>query len=145
MMRSLAMTLLLRSGGEQVPMFSMAGGRSQNQMWQLDGAVVQNMSLGVAQLQLNPPAESLQEFKAEMSNFSAEFGRAGGGLILMTTRSGTNQYHGAAYEFLRNQVLDTRTVSKFAGGKYLSYTVTGHVRFQITSLNGPTAVVRSFN
>lgn len=78
-------------------------------MWQLDGAVVQNMSLGVAQLQLNPPAESLQEFKAEMSNFSAEFGRAGGGLILMTTRSGTNEYHGAAYEFLRNEALDTRT------------------------------------
>ena len=104
-----AVTFTSETGGEQVPMFSMAGGRSQNQMWQLDGAVVQNMSLGVAQLQLNPPAESLQEFKAEMSNFSAEFGRAGGGLILMTTRSGTNQYHGAAYEFLRNQVLDTRT------------------------------------
>jgi hypothetical protein len=104
-----AVTFTRETGGEQVPMFSMAGGRSQNQMWQLDGAVVQNMSLGVAQLQLNPPAESLQEFKAEMNNFSAEFGRAGGGLILMTTRSGANQFHGAAYEFLRNQVLDTRT------------------------------------
>ena len=104
-----AVTFREETGGEQVPMFSMAGGRSQNQMWQLDGAVVQNMSLGVAQLQLNPPAESLQEFKAEMNNFSAEFGRAGGGLILMTTRSGTNEFHGAAYEFLRNQALDTRT------------------------------------
>ncbi len=95
--------------GEQVPIFSMAGGRSQNQMWQLDGGVVQNMALGVAQLQLNPPSESLQEFKAESNNLSAEFGRSGNGLILMTTRSGTNQFHGAAYEFLRNEVLDTRT------------------------------------
>lgn len=132
-----AVTFSQETGGEQVPMFSMAGGRSQNQMWQLDGAVVQNMSLGVAQLQLNPPAESLQEFKAEMSNFSAEFGRAGGGLILMTTRSGTNQYHGAAYEFLRNQVLDTRTF--FASRKApLRYNIFG------ASFGGPIRKDRTF-
>ncbi len=125
------------TGGEQVPMFSMAGGRSQNQMWQLDGAVVQNMSLGVAQLQLNPPAESLQEFKAEMSNFSAEFGRAGGGLILMTTRSGTNEFHGSAYEFLRNQALDTRTF--FAPRKApLRYNIFGG------SLGGPAIKDKTF-
>ncbi len=95
-------------GGEQVPKFSMAGGRSQNQMWTLDGSVVQNMAIGTQQLALNPPAESLQEFKAEMNNYSAEFGRAGGGFIVMTTRSGTNQYHGAAYEFFRNNAMDAR-------------------------------------
>ena len=132
-----AVTFTSETGGEQVPMFSMAGGRSQNQMWQLDGAVVQNMSLGVAQLQLNPPAESLQEFKAEMSNFSAEFGRAGGGLILMTTRSGTNEYHGAAYEFLRNQALDTRTF--FAPRKApLRYNIFG------ASFGGPIRKDRTF-
>ena len=97
------------AGAEQVPLFSMAGGRSQNQIWVLDGGNVQNTTLGVPQLQLNPPAESLQEFKAEANNYSAEFGRTGGGLIQMTTRSGTNEFHGAAYEFLRNQSLDTRT------------------------------------
>jgi hypothetical protein len=102
-------TFKQENDGEQVPIFSMGGGRSQNQMWQLDGGVVQNMALGVAQLQLNPPSESLQEFKAELNNFSAEFGRSGNGLILMTTRSGTNDFHGAAYEFLRNEALDTRT------------------------------------
>ncbi|MBL8173142.1 MAG: TonB-dependent receptor [Bryobacterales bacterium] len=132
-----AVTFTSENAGEQIPMFSMAGGRSQNQMWQLDGAVVQNMSLGVAQLQLNPPAESLQEFKAEMNNFSAEFGRAGGGLILMTTRSGTNQYHGAAYEFLRNQALDTRTF--FAPRKApLRYNIFG------ASLGGPIARDKTF-
>lgn len=132
-----AVTFNRETGGEQVPMFSMAGGRSQNQMWQLDGAVVQNMALGVSQLQLNPPAESLQEFKAEMSNFSAEFGRAGGGLILMTTRSGTNEYHGAAYEFLRNQVLDTRTF--FAPRKApLRYNIFG------ASVGGPILKDRTF-
>ena len=46
-------------GAEALPFFSMAGGRSRNQMWTLDGTVIQNMSLGIAQLGLNPPAESL--------------------------------------------------------------------------------------
>jgi hypothetical protein len=125
------------NAGEQVPLFSMAGGRSQNQMWQLDGGVVQNMALGVAQLQLNPPAESLQEFKAETNNFSAEFGRSGNGLILMTTRSGTNQFHGAAYEFLRNQALDTRTF--FAPAKSpLRYNIFG------ASFGGPIIRDKTF-
>jgi hypothetical protein len=96
-------------GGEQVPKFAMAGGRSQNQMWTLDGSVVQNMSIGVPQLALNPPAESLQEFKAEQNNYPAEFGRAGGGAIMMTTRSGTNELHGAVYEFFRNNAMDARS------------------------------------
>src|SRR4051812_29455450 len=82
-------------GAEQVPKFSMAGGRSTNQMWHLDGGVTQNMAIGVAQLSLNPPNESLQEFKALTNNYAAEFGRTGGGVILMTTRSGTNEFHGA--------------------------------------------------
>ncbi len=124
-------------GGEQVPKFSMAGGRSQNQMWSLDGSVVQNMSIGVPQLALNPPAESLQEFKAEMSNYSAEFGRAGGGLIVMTTRSGTNEFHGALYEFFRNNAMDAR--SFFAPE-------TAPLRYNIFggSIGGPIAKNKSF-
>jgi hypothetical protein len=102
-------TYRVEDGAEQIPRFSMAGGRSLNQMWTLDGTVVQNMSIGVPQLGLNPPAESLQEFKAEQNNYPAEFGRAGGGSIMMTTRSGTNDLHGAAYEFFRNDAMDARS------------------------------------
>ncbi len=124
-------------GAEALPFFSMAGGRSRNQMWTLDGTVIQNMSLGIAQLGLNPPAESLQEFKAEQSNYSAEYGRAGGGFIVMTTRSGTNEFHGAAYEFFRNQAIDTRTF--FAPGKApLRYNIFG------VSAGGPIAKNRTF-
>ncbi|MXY68947.1 MAG: carboxypeptidase regulatory-like domain-containing protein [Acidobacteriia bacterium] len=124
-------------GAEALPFFSMAGGRSRNQMWTLDGTVIQNMSLGIAQLGLNPPAESLQEFKAEQSNYSAEYGRAGGGFIVMTTRSGTNDFHGAVYEFFRNQAIDTRTF--FAPGKApLRYNIFG------TSAGGPIAKNRTF-
>jgi hypothetical protein len=91
------------------PNFAMAGGRSGNQMWNLDGGVVQNMSLGAPLITMNPPAETIQEFKMEANNFSSEFGRAGSGLINMTTRSGGNEFHGAAYEFLRNEKMDARS------------------------------------
>ena len=99
------------SGGGlyDLPFFSMGGGRSRNQMWHLDGGVVQNMALGIAQLNLNPPVESLQEFKVESNNYQAEYGRSGNGLIIMTTRSGTNELHGAVYHNFRNDKLDTRT------------------------------------
>ena len=99
------------SGGGlyDLPFFSMAGGRSRNQMWHLDGGVVQNMALGIAQLNLNPPVESLREFKVESNNYAAEFGRTGNGLIIMSTRSGTNDFHGALYHNFRNDALDTRT------------------------------------
>ena len=125
------------AGAEAIPQFAMAGGRSRNQMWTLDGTVIQNMSLGIAQLGLNPPAESLQEFKAEQNNYSAEYGRAGGGFIVMTTRSGTNDYHGAAYEFFRNEKLDTRTF--FAADRApLRYNIFGG------SFGGPIAKDRTF-
>jgi len=123
--------------GEAIPRFTMAGGRPTNQMWQLDGAAVQNMTLGVPILGLNPPSESLQEFKAEANNYSAEFGRTGGGLILMTTRSGTNQFRGAAYEFLRNDKLDAR--SFFSPGKApLRYNILG------ASFGGPIVRDKTF-
>jgi hypothetical protein len=50
----------------------------------------------------------LQEFALVTSNFSAEFGNAGGGVEQFTIRSGTNQFHGVGYEFLRNDKLDAR-------------------------------------
>ncbi|MCP5113900.1 MAG: carboxypeptidase regulatory-like domain-containing protein, partial [bacterium] len=62
-------------GSEAAPRYTMAGGRPVNQMTLLDGGVVQNMTLGVPQQLVNPPAESLQEFKISASNHSAEFGR----------------------------------------------------------------------
>jgi Carboxypeptidase regulatory-like domain/TonB dependent receptor len=96
------------AGGEALPFFSMAGGRARNQMWYIDGGVAQNMAIGVPQLGLNPPVEALQEFKIEANNYAAEYGRTTGGHITMTTKSGTNQFHGALYEYLRNDALDAR-------------------------------------
>ncbi len=103
------------SGAEAVPFFSMAGGRARNQMWTIDGGVAQNAATGVAQLGLNPPVEALQEMKVESNNYAAEYGRSSGGFITMSTKSGTNEFHGALYEFLRNNALDARNF--FAASK----------------------------
>jgi Carboxypeptidase regulatory-like domain len=54
---------------------------------------------------VNPTQDSVQEFRVD-SNASAEFGGFNGGVISMTTRSGTNRFHGTAYEYLRNKVLN---------------------------------------
>jgi hypothetical protein len=50
--------------------------------------------------------EALQEFRIETSSFAPEFGRSPGGQVVLTTRSGTDDFHGAAYEYFRNDVLD---------------------------------------
>ena len=117
--------------------FSVAGGRGQNQNWLLDGTTVQGSTLANPLLLYNPPAEALQEFKVEMNNYSSEYGRAGGGEIVMTTRSGTNEFHGSAYEFLRNEKLDTRTFFAKVKGP-LRYNVFG------ASLGGPIVKNRTF-
>ena len=95
--------------------FTIAGGRGDNSMWYIDGGNVQNVTLGVSTLNFDPPIESLQEFNVSISNYAAELGRTGGGVIQMTTKSGTNQLHGSAYGSLRNNKLDAR--SFFAASK----------------------------
>ncbi len=55
-----------------------------------------------------PPPDAIQEFKVQTSNFSAEFGRAGGAVVNASIKSGTNSFHGSAWEFLRNNALDAK-------------------------------------
>ena len=53
-----------------------------------------------------PPVEAIQEFKVQTSDFSAEFGRSGAAVLNATIKSGTNSFHGAGWEFFRNDNLD---------------------------------------
>ena len=68
----------------------------------LDGTENQSAILGIAVV--NPNVDALQEFKVSTSNYDAEFGAASGALIQATTKSGTNEWHGSLFEFLRNDV-----------------------------------------
>ncbi|MBI5281544.1 MAG: TonB-dependent receptor [Candidatus Solibacter usitatus] len=92
------------SGGK--PNFSLAGGRTQSQNFYMDGGTIQNMRLGIGQLDTDPPVETVAEVKVLSNSFAAEYGGSAGGVIVATTKSGTNQLRGAAYEYLRNERLD---------------------------------------
>lgn len=88
------------------PNFSLAGGRTQSQMFWIDGGTGQNMRLGVGQIDTDPSVESLQETKVLSNSYSAEYGGSAGGVMIATTKSGTNRFRGSAWEYLRNQKLD---------------------------------------
>ena len=86
--------------------FAVNGQRDGSNNYMIDGADNNEVLLGI--VTTLPPPEALGEFKLQTNAFSAEFGRAGGAVISVTTRSGTNELHGSVYEFLRNSALDAR-------------------------------------
>ncbi len=83
---------------------SVNGGRANATNYVLDGA--QNNDLYSNAPNPFPNPDALQEFSVQTNNFSAEFGRQSGGLVNAITKSGTNQWHGSAFEFVRNQALN---------------------------------------
>jgi hypothetical protein len=84
---------------------SVNGNGSNQNLWTVDG--VNNMDVGSNHtLLVFPSVDAIQEFRVERNSYSAEFGQAQGAVINLITKGGTNQYHGAASEFMRNDVLD---------------------------------------
>ncbi len=86
--------------------FVANGTRGDLNNFLLDG--IDNNSNDNGWVVLRTSVDAIQEFKVQTSTYSAEFGRSGGAVINATIRSGTNQLHGSAFEFLRNSALDAR-------------------------------------
>lgn len=89
--------------------YNVNGLNSMVNNFQLDGIdnnAYQSANQGYSNEAVIPSPDAIQEFKVETDNYSAEYGRAGGAIINATIRSGTNQIHGVAYEYLRNTVLN---------------------------------------
>jgi hypothetical protein len=84
--------------------FQIGGGQAGQSAIFLDGAPSQGSYLNV--VTLIPTQDAVQEFKVQTNNMGPEWGLFAGGVINLTTKSGSNGFHGAAYEYLRNKVLD---------------------------------------
>ena len=94
---------------ENYPVFSVAGGRARNQNFILDGGNASNaVGLTRPQQLTSLPVDAMQEFKVISNNYAAEFGHSTGGIVAMSTRSGTNQFHGTVFESLRDDALDAK-------------------------------------
>jgi hypothetical protein len=115
--------------GNTTPMFGMGsnlpfiagGGRFSANEVTLDGVDNNTVSnagaIGRNGIAVVPSVDAVQEFKVKTSTFSAEFGHAAGAVVNATIKSGTNQFHGTAFEFLRNNDLDANNFFTNAAGQ----------------------------
>ncbi len=117
--------------------FAINGQRDKYSGLLLDG--VENTDMGnQSGMMTSPGLETISEFKVQTSNYSAEYGTGGGANILVVTRGGTKEFHGAAYEFLRNDQLDARNF--FAAAKpTLRYNNFGY------RIGGPVFIPKVYN
>jgi hypothetical protein len=89
---------------------TISGARPQQNNYRLDGVSLNDYGNGAPGSVLggNLGVDAIQEFSVLTTNYSAEYGKTAGGVVNAITRSGNNEFHGAVYEFLRNDVLDAR-------------------------------------
>lgn len=89
--------------------FSLNGSQTFQNTVLLDGIDNNNYILGTDTGNVNaltPSVDAIQEFRVESGNYGAQYGRAAGGVVIASIKSGTNQFHGTLFEYLRNNVLD---------------------------------------
>lgn len=94
------------TGGGGPEGFSASGLRANQNAFQIDGT--SNTDQFQNRITVRPNIDSLQEFKIQTNNYSAEFGKGAGGQVNIITKSGTREFHGTAWEFLRNDAIQAR-------------------------------------
>jgi len=114
---------------------SVQGMRENANDFLLDG--IDNNELTAGAISILPSVESIQEFKVLTNNYSAEYGSRGGGTVLVSTKSGTNEFHGSLFEFLRNDAFDAKNFFEQEKGKFNQNQFGG-------SLGGPIIGGRTF-
>ena len=90
--------------------YSVNGGRVEYNNFDVDGSDVLNAGLNGAEstLMVYPSLDGIQEVKVLTSNYGAMYGRSASGTVLVTTKSGTKNFHGGAYDFVRNEFFNAR-------------------------------------
>lgn len=115
----LSLTPGISSGGDATSInssqLSFNGSRTVNSEFTVDGVSVVSGSTGG--VQTLPPSDAIREVKVLTSAYSAEYGRTSGGIVTMVTASGTDLYHGGAYEYFRNEDLNANNFFNNVLGK----------------------------
>lgn len=96
--------------------WSINGGRASNNEFLMDGAPNNAVYNGTNNIAYVPPVDAVEEFKVMTSAYDAQYGRTGGGVVNVSTKSGTNAFHGSAYEFLKRTGMNANTFSNNAKG-----------------------------
>jgi hypothetical protein len=96
---------------------TIGGNRPNANYFLVDGVTNTDPTFNTQNISFSPDA--VLEFQVQTGSYAAELGGAGGGQINIVTRSGTSQLHGTMYEYLRNNVLDTRTFNQMSGDNHL--------------------------
>jgi hypothetical protein len=94
---------------------AIAGGRGGGTNWLVDGGTSSPPLTEGLEFKWSPPVAEVQEFRVLANAYSAEYGLASNGTVTVTTRAGTNSFHGSAYEYVRNDKFDARNF--FSTGK----------------------------
>ncbi|MGH9665516.1 MAG: carboxypeptidase regulatory-like domain-containing protein, partial [Bryobacteraceae bacterium] len=122
--------------------FNVNGGRSGTTDVLLDGVPSAPPTDSFNSLTVFPSVDAVQEFKVQTGSYSSEFGMSGGGIINVIYKSGTNDYHGSVYEFLRNSVMDANNFFSNRQGAPLASFKRNQFGF---SLGGPILIPKVYN
>ncbi len=140
--------------------FSINGGLRQTNSWLLDGVPDDSVTdtdtqrtHGNQNIAYIPTVDATQEFKVVTNFYDAQYGRTGGGVMNVTTKSGANAFHGTGYEFLRRYQLDANTIQNNAAGRPLygvdpvtGANLGGHKLDQYgTQFTGPVWIPKVYN
>jgi hypothetical protein len=126
---------------------SIGGNRPNANYFLLDGTTDTDPTFNT--VNLSPSPDSVQEFKVQTGSYSAEMGGAGGGQVNIVTRTGTNEFHGTVYEFLRNGALDSPTFNAMGSMSSMGSMGSMDSKFLVRnnfglSLGGPIVRKRTF-
>jgi hypothetical protein len=128
-----------RSGG-----FSVGGQRISQNNYIMDGIDNNSVELAAAGRRaemVEPSIDAIQEFKVQTNSYAAEFGRGMGAVVNLTIKSGTNDIHGTAFEFVRNEIFDAKNFFTPAGAAKPPFKRNQYG----LSFGGPVVIPRLYN
>ncbi len=94
--------------------YSVNGGRTENNNWEVDGGDMMDNGSNFS-LNVYPSIEAIEEVEVLTSNYGAQYGKNASGTVEVETKSGTNKFHGVAYEFLRNELFNAHNYFDLPG------------------------------